>query len=116
MNIERLTILAEWLEAGAPPRDGVEGFDIQNVGGTHRCIAGAARAFWPVDAEDPDKALGINSKQAHALYMPPGWRHEQPTVARYPQTGPRDKGSNGQSPGAVAVRLFPDNVRGCFGL
>lgn len=52
MNIERLTILAEWLEAGAPPRDGVEGFDTRYFGSAFGygepkvCIAGAAAAFF----------------------------------------------------------------------
>lgn len=51
MDINRLTIIAEWLENGAPPRDGVSGFDMSsffqvNECGTVCCIAGAACMFF----------------------------------------------------------------------
>lgn len=52
MNITRLTTIAEWLEAGAPHRDGVGGFDMRtflnplNDCGTTCCIAGAAIQFF----------------------------------------------------------------------
>lgn len=60
MHIERLTILALWLEAGAPHVGSVKGFDIE-VGikalgpdvescGTVCCIAGAATQFFGDDA------------------------------------------------------------------
>lgn len=51
MNRERLIELAEWLEAGAPHKDGVDKFDME-VGiaysscGTACCIAGAATQFF----------------------------------------------------------------------
>lgn len=52
MNIERLNIIAEWLEAGAPHKDGVDGFDMRDFineyaeCGTTCCIAGAAIQFF----------------------------------------------------------------------
>lgn len=51
MNAERLTAIAEWLEAGAPERDGVAGFDMRDFidrrsCGTYCCIAGAAVAMF----------------------------------------------------------------------
>jgi hypothetical protein len=51
MNVERLVAIAEWLEAGAPERDGVSGFCMESFQqerscGTVCCIAGAANSFW----------------------------------------------------------------------
>ena len=51
MNIERLNIIAEWLEAGAPHKDGVDGFDMRDWKrytdcGTMCCIAGTAYQFF----------------------------------------------------------------------
>jgi hypothetical protein len=57
MHIERLTELAEWLEAGAPHKNGVVAFDM-NVGVAHNgcgtvcCIAGAAVQFFSPLASD----------------------------------------------------------------
>jgi hypothetical protein len=79
MNIERLTTIAEWLEAGAPERDGVKHFDmsqgmmfVESVSqqeraditsekimacGTVCCIAGTACAFFNDPKSLIDKAL-----------------------------------------------------------
>ena len=51
MHIPRLTQLAEWLEAGAPHKDGVDRFDMGHgvtvtSCGTACCIAGAATQFF----------------------------------------------------------------------
>lgn len=55
MNIERLNILAEWLEAGAPRREGVEAFNmfvgiamtsVKEECGTVCCLAGATVQFF----------------------------------------------------------------------
>lgn len=50
MNIDKLTEIAEWLEAGAPERDGVVKFNMKNFivpegCGTACCIAGAVVQF-----------------------------------------------------------------------
>lgn len=61
MNIDKLTEIAEWLEAGAPERKGVTRFDMtgyiedasETPGcGTACCIAGAAVQF---DRDEPFK-------------------------------------------------------------
>lgn len=53
MNKERLEIIAEWLEAGAPHKNGVTGFNMafgasktEPACGTACCIAGAAVYFF----------------------------------------------------------------------
>jgi hypothetical protein len=50
VNIDKLTEIAEWLEAGAPERKGVTGFDMEQFlsdrgCGTACCIAGAVVQF-----------------------------------------------------------------------
>lgn len=53
MNVDKLTEIAEWLEAGAPERNGVVEFDMRHfiepnvhrLCGTTCCIAGAALQF-----------------------------------------------------------------------
>lgn len=47
MNIERLTQIAEWLEAGRPFRHGVSNLNMMGVlCGTSCCIGGAALQWW----------------------------------------------------------------------
>jgi len=64
VNIDKLTEIAEWLEAGAPERKGVTGFDMETFlsdkgCGTACCIAGAVVQF---DRKAPyrtaDEAIG----------------------------------------------------------
>jgi hypothetical protein len=88
MNIERLTTIVEWLEAGAPGRDGVAGFDMSEVSketdcGTVCCICGAAVHWWgstpaPEDYDGDVSmigqfTLGLDFKNADALFAPPGF-------------------------------------------
>lgn len=87
MNVDKLTEIAEWLEAGAPERKGVTGFDmeqfVQDRGcGTACCIAGAAvqferripyanqhEAYCDGDPEDfAVHILGLTSDQGDALF------------------------------------------------
>lgn len=54
MNVERLTTIAEWLEAKAPARNGVVRFNMQHFDartecGAVCCIAGAAVHFFHPD-------------------------------------------------------------------
>lgn len=84
MNIERLTQIAEWLEAGAPHRGGVAGFDMRYVTsttdcGTVCCIAGAANAFFDAHlgmSVNAARRLGINRMQSLELFMPDGYTLE----------------------------------------
>jgi hypothetical protein len=51
VNKRRLAAIAKWLEAGAPHKKGVVGFDMTDVlvaksCGTACCIAGAAQSFF----------------------------------------------------------------------
>ncbi|WEM34450.1 hypothetical protein [Xanthomonas phage X1] len=74
MNRERLIYIAEWLEAGAPHKGKVKGFDI-SVGvqalksdapscGTTCCIAGAATQFFnDEDGELANAAFGFSEWQ-----------------------------------------------------
>ena len=79
MNVERLNIIAEWLEAGAPHKDGIDGFDmsdwfIETECGTTCCIAGAAVAFFgrgfPIGGTENWAAqlLGLDGKNADNLF------------------------------------------------
>ena len=59
MNKTRLTEIARWLEAGAPVRNGVIAFNMENgvarrrnACGTACCIAGAAVMFFDPEARD----------------------------------------------------------------
>jgi hypothetical protein len=83
MNIERLTAIAEWLEAGAPERDGVQYFDmkwwnsdlksITGYCGTVCCIGGAASLWWSTCRYSDDhaaEALGLNYSTANQLFYP----------------------------------------------
>lgn len=89
MNIERLTEIAEWLEAGAPRKGGVDGFD---MGGyfhktpceTVCCIAGTAIewhspggfaecASWEKTTRGvAADILDIGLSQAYDLFLPSG--------------------------------------------
>lgn len=78
MDIERLNIIAEWLEAGAPHKDGVDGFDMlsfieETPCGTTCCIGGAAIQFFgDSDTSFPDDhaqaLLGLDSDVADMLF------------------------------------------------
>lgn len=84
MNIDRLTTIAEWLEAGAPHRDGVDGFDMSGwinreaACGTTCCIAGAAVEFFQCGLLDHGdtyysagkRLLGLNGANAWNLFSP----------------------------------------------
>lgn len=90
MNIERLEIIAEWLEAGAPHRDG-QGFNMETWSkkdhtdyagakcGTVMCIGGAANQFFGEGTaglamvDEPGvgiEILGLTRKQTVALFYP----------------------------------------------
>lgn len=90
MNIDRLTEIAEWLEAGAPEKCNISGFNMNTFGeksscGTVCCIAGSANAFhfesigekWNVyDLDDPGLAstlLGLTEDQSYRLFYPESW-------------------------------------------
>jgi hypothetical protein len=88
----RLIEIAEWLEAGAPVRGKVVGFDMgtvmhEDICGTVCCIAGAAIQFFTpfrsLTAYSDDvlgtpygkygqRELGLTESQAQALFCPPG--------------------------------------------
>jgi hypothetical protein len=53
MNKRRLAAIARWLEAGAPEKKGVKGFNMKEFGGcgTACCIAGTARQWWAPNDE-----------------------------------------------------------------
>lgn len=99
MNVKRLNIIAEWLEAGAPHKDGISGFDMSSWSdpndkwrccGTACCIGGAADQWFVKGAHDaysvPDimlierlaeqgnskaaKALGLDGEKAVDLFFP----------------------------------------------
>lgn len=60
LNLCRLNVLAEWLEAGAPEAKGVDAFDIRvwNVErecGTVCCLAGAAVQWWGDPTNRPEE-------------------------------------------------------------
>lgn len=81
MNIERLTIIAEWLEAGAPEKGGVKGFNMANLGrcGTVCCIAGTADVWWGDEGPAHENryicqnTLGLTNQQARKLFTPLGY-------------------------------------------
>lgn len=85
MNIDRLTTIAEWLEAGAPHRDGVDGFDmscwvkVEAACGTTCCIAGAAATFFTATTypgfSAGQKVLDLSSGKAQTLFCPHIDRH-----------------------------------------
>lgn len=90
MNKRRLGAIARWLEAGAPEKKGVAGFDMAEFGrcGTACCIAGTARQWWaPKDerglhdtdivgaevlgmGEDADRLRLKDDSRADALFFP----------------------------------------------
>lgn len=92
MNIDRLTTIAEWLEAGAPFRDGVDGFDMDYwcdpiaECGTACCIGGAAQQFFAPETYDDRfygdticnyvnwkasaETLGLSEATAQQLFYP----------------------------------------------
>lgn len=81
MNIDRLTTIAEWLEAGAPRRDGVDGFDMRAWRdpfascGTTCCIAGAAVEFFGNGGRDDiaytaARLLGLEELPWMRLFIP----------------------------------------------
>jgi len=87
MNVERLTEIAEWLEAGAPARNGVGGFDMSDFSqpaecGTAFCIAGAVLQWhYPGGFEAADEGveslgtaagaiLGLSYRQRTDLFFP----------------------------------------------
>lgn len=97
MNLERLEIIAQWLEAGAPHKDGVEGFNMnywnkERSCGSVCCIGGAVDQ-WFVEPSKRDnivacgraseienivrreessaaEALGLDSHEAICLFFP----------------------------------------------
>lgn len=85
MNKEGLTIIAKWLEAGAPTKAGrnvvVQGFDMAECWketdcGTVCCIAGAAEQFLPFPKEKTGSVgrtqLGFDRPTWEALCLPSG--------------------------------------------
>jgi len=77
MNIERLTVICEWLEAGAPHKDGVDGFDMRALVrytpcGAVCCIAGAASQFFGGKGESffiqAANLLELDCKTAERLF------------------------------------------------
>ena len=82
MNKRRLGVIARWLEAGAPHKNGVHGFSMRELFqagdcGTTCCISGAAHEFWP-DDEGPtpyfgQAQLGLTFEQAVRLFEPEGF-------------------------------------------
>lgn len=91
MNIDALTEIAEWLEAGAPHKGDLTGFDMTTYGlhnscGTVACIAGAAVDFHRADlfqralgswSEAPiavppvaREILGLTYNQSEVLFCP----------------------------------------------
>ena len=79
MNIERLNIIAEWLEAGAPERHGITKFDMGEWNfttscGTTCCIGGAAEIFFGLPTNAPwevlDEALGLDEETTNDLFFP----------------------------------------------
>lgn len=92
MNLERLNIIAEWLEAGAPHKNGY-GFNMNtwystdetdyanNECGTVMCIGGAAQQFfggpssfksdYDEDIMSAGELLGLDYDTAHSLFYPP---------------------------------------------
>jgi hypothetical protein len=102
MNVERLTELAEWLEAGAPIRNGVDGYDISDFSqpaecGTAFCLAGAVIQWhFPGGLESAESSpgvlrlsapameiLGLSRDQANALFFPVGLCGEEYTDTAY---------------------------------
>lgn len=106
MNKRRLVKLAEWLEAGAPEKKGVAGFDMSSYVevrkcGTVCCLAGAAQCFfdpkhtvknlnkwWPDwDWSEAAELLGLDPTTADALFHPDQisdtmcWEHIKPKQA-----------------------------------
>jgi len=85
MNTKRLKIIAQWLEAGAPHKGDVAGFDMRHVQteaacGTLCCIAGAAIHFFGTREErtsvfsDPaGPLLGLDQEDADELFCPVGY-------------------------------------------
>jgi hypothetical protein len=91
MNIERLTEIAEWLEAGAPERNGVAAFNMVDFNitpdefkvitgkkppvscGSICCIAGTANVWWPDENNtymtSARKKLGLSFSQANTLFF-----------------------------------------------
>lgn len=115
----RLVDVARWLEAGAPERDGIDGFSMQYYRGrkpgcgTVCCIAGALCAFNGLKLRNPvrDSAkraaglLGLPHTDAiHHLFMPITWdggpdggtwdtikpKHAARVVRRFLRTGEID--------------------------
>lgn len=101
MNLTRMVMLAEWLEAGAPHKDNVIGFKMDNwmfprssgnTCGTVCCLAGATVQFfndegkpfideWDVYnvkgrnvSQYAKELLGLEHDTAHALFMAEGLR------------------------------------------
>lgn len=93
MNLERLDTIAQWLEAGAPHKDGVGGFYMpaffreDNKCGTTACIGGCAVMWWGseehkrcqfenwyiprFDARQvAANLLGLSTTTANALFCP----------------------------------------------
>lgn len=72
MNVERLNAIAEWLEAGAPHKNGVVGLDMSVFSrstecGSVCCISGAADQFF---GGEYGESLELNDGQWHALCAP----------------------------------------------
>jgi hypothetical protein len=86
MNVERLAAIAEWLEAGAPERGGVGGFDMRYIDGscgTPCCIAGAALQWWGngrigISAQ----LLDLRDQQWADLCMPAGFFYRDITASQ----------------------------------
>lgn len=82
MNVDRLTKIAEWLEAGAPHKKGVAKFDmsdyvVNDSCGTVCCIAGAACQFFTKSRykthqsfveENAPKILDLSEGEAEELF------------------------------------------------
>jgi hypothetical protein len=92
MNKRRLAAIARWLEAGAPHKKGVIGFDMKNVGtcGTTCCIAGAAIQFFGTKEEkfaeeqcsDPAwRILDLHWTTANRLFEPPDFDERKYSTA-----------------------------------
>ena len=74
MHVERLTELAEWLEAGAPHKGNVDGFNMNVFEandvpgcGTVCCIAGAANQFFGNDGSRENDSFHADDYAAARL-------------------------------------------------
>ena len=94
MNIERLNIIAEWLEAGAPHKNGVVGFYMpvffreDNECGTIACIGGCAVQWWGdekllkdywkhKEKENVANLLRLDVDTANALFYPDSYPEDR---------------------------------------